>query len=615
MASAASFSNSDWDFELHYAGGKSPDGEEALYIRRYKGNATDVRIPTEFEKHKIVEVGPEAFHEANRVLSVFVPAGIKWLSYQAFSSCANLKEVIIESAATKISNAFYDCGRLECLRAPKLNYESLDKSLRVPACVGFAELSAEGGEYDTESAKPFMRYLKTQSKKFYSLFVCRPLLAKYMVESSAIPAEDVSTLQEEAEQEGHPEIADLLMSYSPAEKKVSSRVAPKEKKETPAQICEAVLARLENGDSSKIGELEPIADKINPISRVIMLETASACCDVDALKSLFKVFKSFEFTSNALAICFLLGKTDNAAFLIKKRANFDGEYRKEDIGFKGDTSKKRDKREIKYFGFALSGYYRKDKATLSSILSEGVEGAHYAALFAPIDEVSIQDPARRLRSDEFTKWSSARVPRTGSYISAYDGRSVENVVSVIEKLTEQSLLNDKQISALALASAFFGHTVEAGRIASLLSEDIQPVSIAVRRFGRRVLISEPLDLLVPRCSLDVAKFVVSTVAAAKLTDWLADNWSSGFFEHNNGVVEALVPFMTAETHSILATCKYLARSGNIACLEKLKAQGGLGSGCIKPCIEAAQDSGETETVAWLLANLDKTTHGSHAYSS
>ena len=130
----------------------------------------------------------------------------------------------------------------------------------------------------------------------------------------------------------------------------------KTKKPTIPQIVTLVADALDEGDTSKLAELEPIAAKVPMADCVELLEHAAAMCDGAAIDRLYELFAPFECASSALLVALFSGNVSTAKALVAHGADLEGKLMF--IDAKRTPSSKRDAREKRYsHGLMTSTYY------------------------------------------------------------------------------------------------------------------------------------------------------------------------------------------------------------------------------------------------------------------
>ena len=95
--------DSDYDYTVH---------GDIVYLTRYKGNATDVVIPSAIDGKTVAGFGT-AFNGHTSLTSLVIPDSVIVIGGSAFSGCPRLKSVIIPNSVTSIGKeAFSDCEAL-----------------------------------------------------------------------------------------------------------------------------------------------------------------------------------------------------------------------------------------------------------------------------------------------------------------------------------------------------------------------------------------------------------------------------------------------------------------------------------------------------------------------
>jgi hypothetical protein len=103
-AAAQSADDFEWDFTGDFS---------AAIIKKYKGAAAEVVIPSEVEGIPVREIGDNAFRSNTNVISVTLPDGVTAIGGSAFTWCRKLASVYIPASVTSIGgNAFAYCYKL-----------------------------------------------------------------------------------------------------------------------------------------------------------------------------------------------------------------------------------------------------------------------------------------------------------------------------------------------------------------------------------------------------------------------------------------------------------------------------------------------------------------------
>ena len=84
------------------------DDDGYKYVAGYKGKGGDITIPKE-----VVYIGKKAFYGNDKITSVTIPKTCNGVGEFAFSTCVNLKKVVVEGDITIATDAFDHCVNLE----------------------------------------------------------------------------------------------------------------------------------------------------------------------------------------------------------------------------------------------------------------------------------------------------------------------------------------------------------------------------------------------------------------------------------------------------------------------------------------------------------------------
>ena len=123
-----------FDFEF------TPDNT-AVIVKRYRGAAADVTIPSRSQGKPVTTIGNAAFHgssvtsvtipdsvtaihdgvfeNCSELTNISIPNSVTSIGSSAFNSCTSLKSITLPSSLSTIqSYAFYNCGNLKTIRIP-----------------------------------------------------------------------------------------------------------------------------------------------------------------------------------------------------------------------------------------------------------------------------------------------------------------------------------------------------------------------------------------------------------------------------------------------------------------------------------------------------------------
>lgn len=113
-----------------------------------------------------------------------------------------------------------------------------------------------------------------------------------------------------------------LIDARGSQPKPAKKAAPK--KPTVPQLVTLVADALDEGDGTKVAELEPIAAKVPMADCVELLERAAANCDGETVDRLFELFSPFECLSSALLVALFSGNVSTARALVAHGADLIG---------------------------------------------------------------------------------------------------------------------------------------------------------------------------------------------------------------------------------------------------------------------------------------------------
>ncbi len=87
--------------------------DETILIAKYKGNDTELIIPSFINGMRVSKIGTRAFEGCESITSITISNSITSVDERAFSSCGNLTSITIPDSVISIGKAaFYDCTHL-----------------------------------------------------------------------------------------------------------------------------------------------------------------------------------------------------------------------------------------------------------------------------------------------------------------------------------------------------------------------------------------------------------------------------------------------------------------------------------------------------------------------
>lgn len=113
-------------------------------IKKYRGSATDLTIPSQIDGYTVTYIGFEAFFKCSSLKSVKIPNSITNIGASAFQNCESLKSVKLPNSITVIEDeVFQDCTSLKSITIPNsvttIEYEAFCntslKSITIPNSV------------------------------------------------------------------------------------------------------------------------------------------------------------------------------------------------------------------------------------------------------------------------------------------------------------------------------------------------------------------------------------------------------------------------------------------------------------------------------------------------
>ncbi len=92
---------------------------EGVYISKYNGNNTTIKIPSMIDGYHVVGIEWFAFENNKNITSVSIPQNIKFISVGAFDNCSNLKSIALVDGLEIIGEmAFRHCIKLTSITVP-----------------------------------------------------------------------------------------------------------------------------------------------------------------------------------------------------------------------------------------------------------------------------------------------------------------------------------------------------------------------------------------------------------------------------------------------------------------------------------------------------------------
>ena len=163
-------------------------------------------------------IGSMAFSDCKNLEAVDLPEGVESIGFMAFNCCPLLKRLEAPASVTYFGGGFYGCTGLEevvvpgkpnmsdyafkdchaALILPQIDLSSLDAATKIHAVTGFALALERGIAYAPEVRAGYLKYLKSQRKRLYSVILEHEALLRLMFEEKLIPAKEVESLLKEA---------------------------------------------------------------------------------------------------------------------------------------------------------------------------------------------------------------------------------------------------------------------------------------------------------------------------------------------------------------------------------------------------------------------------------
>lgn len=333
------------------------------------------------------------------------------------------------------------------------------------------------------------------------------------------------------------------------------------KKLTPAQAADKAFKLLGDGDSSGLGLLEPVAKKLTPLHKSRLLEAVSVGCDARAIQKYWKLVGEVEFTGNALALAIMAGKEDNARMLKKL----------------GATLTYDDSVDLRNIGYLFKRlYYKNAGRTL-------VPGGLYATLM-----------------DDYY---FLPLPATDAVPGAFEKVPFDQRCTLLASFAKDGLFDEEELASLVLAATGNNKLEIATELLQYADNPIRNGAVAFSADKGFNVYHRLVDMLISGCSPKVAKFVLKNEDGEAIKSFLKSSWSLTYLKQRNGfaLTRLLLPYLGPWNKGWGSIPLAACREGDRGLLAAVyKADASLIKKTAAKCIDAAQEAGNTELVAWLL---------------
>lgn len=333
------------------------------------------------------------------------------------------------------------------------------------------------------------------------------------------------------------------------------------KKLTPAQATDKAFKLLGDGDSSGLELLEPVAKKLTPLHKSRLLEAVSVGCDARAIQKYWKLVGEVGFTGNALALAIMAGKEDNARMLKKL----------------GATLTYDDSVDLRNIGYLFEYLYRKKAGRTL------VPGGLYVTLM----------------DDDYY----LPLPATDAVPGAFEKVPFDQRCTLLVSFVKDGLFDEEELASLVLAATGNNRLEIAAELLQYADNPIRNGAVAFSTYKGFNVYHRLADMLVSGCSPKIAKFVLKNEDGEAIKSFLKSSWSQTYLKQGDrlALTRLLLPYLGPWNKgwgSIpLAACK----KGDRDLLASVyKADASLIKKTAAKCIDAAQEAGNAELVAWLL---------------
>ena len=187
-----------------------PEGVKKIGLGAFYGCAslTSVTIP-----EGVTEIGNMAFARCENLTSVTILAGVTKIGDWAFDGCASLTSVTIPKGVTEIGkDVFKNCYPV--LIAPHIPISGVAKKDKPSACAGFAQAYLDGREIDEDIKAGYLKYIKGQKKRLYSLAVQHDELLRVMLAEKMLDRKDIDPLLEECDKQSNISAKAAVLDYA-----------------------------------------------------------------------------------------------------------------------------------------------------------------------------------------------------------------------------------------------------------------------------------------------------------------------------------------------------------------------------------------------------------------
>lgn len=173
-----------------------PEGVKEIGDGAFSGcqNLISVQLPADLR-----EIGAWAFAGCRRLTRLRVPEGTEEIGDRAFEDCSGLRELTLPKRIVLGDQVFAGCDLR--VAAPQVFLGQVDPGEKIRFVQGFAAACRQGAAIDEQIRAEYLRYLRSQRKRFYRAAVQDEALLWLMLEQAVVPKSDLPTLLDLAERQ------------------------------------------------------------------------------------------------------------------------------------------------------------------------------------------------------------------------------------------------------------------------------------------------------------------------------------------------------------------------------------------------------------------------------
>lgn len=107
---------------------KNYDVDQYGIVTKYRGEETELVLPSKKHGRSICEIGQEVFQNQKNVQSVIIPEGVQKIQKDAFFNCVSLASITIPATLTRVeSGAFQNCINLKKIDLSKTTITEIEE--------------------------------------------------------------------------------------------------------------------------------------------------------------------------------------------------------------------------------------------------------------------------------------------------------------------------------------------------------------------------------------------------------------------------------------------------------------------------------------------------------